>query len=199
MNAAGKLIDPDYPEFGTRFDRNQDRFTVYQAAMLWTDLEPAEDGFFQGDLGVRLKLGATRQDPHQVNRSVFDALIVAIERGEFSIIPMRTKDGAIDGYTTVLPRDALRNWAKERGDIPDFLSTGEATPRERRANHDMTRERGCRRRILEQWDSIERLYNTRPDSHQVRRELLKDKDEKKLALKTVQNNLSTLRKEKLIP
>jgi hypothetical protein len=73
------------------------------------------------------------------------------------------------------------------------------TPAERRAQLDITRERGARRRILEKWADIEKEYGKNVDAHSVLRVLKRDKDEKNVALKTVQNHLSNLRNEGLIP
>lgn len=72
-------------------------------------------------------------------------------------------------------------------------------PNERRAELDMRTQRGCRRRILEMWDDIEKAYGTHPDGRQVLRVLSRDKGEKQPNLKTVQNHLARLKKEKLIP
>ena len=38
-------------------------------------------------------------------------------------------------------------------------------------NHDLTRERGARRRILEQWEDIENLHGPKADARQVLRVL----------------------------
>jgi hypothetical protein len=75
----------------------------------------------------------------------------------------------------------------------------EPTPSERRAQLDIKRQRGARRRILEKWNDIEIEYREGADGHQVLRVLKRDKDEKIPVLKTVQNHLSQLRKEGLIP
>jgi len=77
--------------------------------------------------------------------------------------------------------------------------TAEETPAERRAKLDITGERGSRRRILEGWDEIEKRYGPNADGRQVRLFLKQDKNERLPALKTVQNHLSKLRGEKLIP
>lgn len=77
----------------------------------------------------------------------------------------------------------------------------EETPADRRANHDMTTERGCRRAILEAWDRIETRYGPKADGRQVLRVLTGTKtgSEEAPQLKTIQNRLIDLRKEKLIP
>ena len=85
---------------------------------------------------------------------------------------------------------------------PDDAAEGDAiTPAERRANHDMTTERGVRLAILEAWGEIEKCYGPTADGRQVLRVLnrLKDEDQKPLVLKTVRNRLIDLRKQKLIP
>ena len=70
-----------------------------------------------------------------------------------------------------------------------------------REAHDITRERGCRRRILEQWDTIELAHGPKAAGRQVLRilERQRDQSDKTLGLKNVQNTLCKLRKEKLIP
>ena len=75
------------------------------------------------------------------------------------------------------------------------------TPAELRKNHDITRERGCRRLILEHWDDIEKLHGPNANGRQARIYILKEIDasESKPVLKTVQNKLAELRGEKLIP
>jgi hypothetical protein len=75
----------------------------------------------------------------------------------------------------------------------------EITPSERRAQLDITRERGARRRILEKWDDIEKEYGKNIDARNVHRVLKRDKGEDDVALKTIQNHLSALRREGLIP
>lgn len=79
--------------------------------------------------------------------------------------------------------------------LPDV----EKVPAERRAELDITCERGARRRILENWNDIEKLHGPSADARQVLRFLKRDADEKQPALKTVQNHLSTLRGNGLIP
>jgi hypothetical protein len=73
------------------------------------------------------------------------------------------------------------------------------TPAARRAKLDISGERGARRRILEKWDDIEKEYGPSADGRQVLRVLKRDADETEVALKTVQNHLSALRTERLIP
>ena len=74
-----------------------------------------------------------------------------------------------------------------------------ADARRNRAALDITLERGARRRILEQWDDVEKKHGQGADAHQVLRVMKRDKDEKQPALKTVQNLLIVLRTEGLIP
>jgi hypothetical protein len=78
-------------------------------------------------------------------------------------------------------------------------SESELTPSARRAQLDITRERGARRRILEKWDDIEKEYGKNIDARHVHRVLKRDKGEDDVALKTIQNHLSVLRREGLIP
>ncbi len=70
---------------------------------------------------------------------------------------------------------------------------------ENRIDVDIQRERGTRRRILENWEQISLLHGPSPDGWEVFRFLNKEPDEKKVTLKTVQNRLIELRNEKLIP
>lgn len=76
-----------------------------------------------------------------------------------------------------------------------------ATPAELRTQLDLTRERGARRRILEKWSDIEMEYRGkgRIDGRRVHLVLMRDKDEDRVTLKTVQNLLCALRKKGLIP
>ena len=76
-----------------------------------------------------------------------------------------------------------------------------ATPKERRAAHDMKTERGCRRLILENWDAIEELHGGSADARQVLLVITRkaDKSEKLPVKKTVHNKLKLLRDEGLIP
>jgi|AATO01.1.fsa_nt_gi hypothetical protein len=78
------------------------------------------------------------------------------------------------------------------------------TPAERRENLDMTTERGCRLRILENWPTIESLHGPSANGRQVLRVLTRalssaNKQEPTPTLKTVQNRLIDLRREGLIP
>lgn len=75
----------------------------------------------------------------------------------------------------------------------------EDTPAERRAKLDITAERGARRRILENWNDIESEYGPHADARHVLRILKRDVDETPPALKTVQNHMSALRRQKLLP
>ncbi|MDR3452640.1 MAG: hypothetical protein P4L96_07545 [Rhodoferax sp.] len=122
MNTTDQLIDPDFPEFGSRFDTNRDRFTIYQASCRWTGVEPAEDGMFRDEQErlIRLTLGGVKSDPYHVNRSVRAALLASVKHGEFHTVPMLNKQGDIDD-STVLSRKELLEWAKKHGETPAFL------------------------------------------------------------------------------
>ncbi|MGV8891703.1 MAG: hypothetical protein ACOH2K_01885 [Burkholderiaceae bacterium] len=80
---------------------------------------------------------------------------------------------------------------------------GEITPKERRAQLDIYKERGVPRRIIENWDAIELEYGPKADAHQVLRLLKRISGaggfDDKTALKTVQNTMIILRKRNLIP
>ena len=67
--------------------------------------------------------------------------------------------------------------------------------------HDVTTERGCRGLILKNWHKITLLHGDNADGQQVLRVLKRELDvsERAPKLKTVQNNLILLRKEKKIP
>lgn len=73
------------------------------------------------------------------------------------------------------------------------------TPAELRLRIDITAERGGRRRILEKWNDIENEYGPKIDGRQVQRVLNRDRCEKQITLKTIQNHLAKLRREGLIP
>ena len=77
---------------------------------------------------IRLNLGGNRCDPYQVNRSVFYALVDAIDRNEFDIIPIRMKSGEVDDSATLIPRDQLIAWAKVREEAPSFLFAAMVNP-----------------------------------------------------------------------
>ena len=69
-----------------------------------------------------------------------------------------------------------------------------------RKNHDITKERGCRRHILDNWDDIEKLHGAAVDGRRVHNLLKRRVDASELpTLKTVQNKLKLLRDEILIP
>ena len=75
------------------------------------------------------------------------------------------------------------------------------TPKQRRDRHDIGKERQCRRLILENWEIVAMRYGPGADGRQVLT-VLKQKSEpgdKLPTLKTVQNRLIDLRREKLIP
>ena len=60
--------------------------------------------------------------------------------------------------------------------------------------------RGCKRHIVTNWQDIRLEYGDNADGHQVLRYLKRVLDTTEIpALKTVQNHLSALRKEKVIP
>ncbi len=93
----------------------------------------------------------------------------------------------------------LRGEEEAKASTPNGDNGVEETPAERRSKLDITRERGTRRRILENWDDIQKLNGKYPDGIQVKRFLDRNENTKKSVLKTIQNHLSTLRKGKLIP
>jgi hypothetical protein len=96
-----------------------------------------------------------------------------------------------------VPSDGASEAAIPRSDV----SAPAVTPTHKQRRHalDLNRERGARRRIIELWDAIEAEYGVAADAHQVLRVLKRDKGEDEPSLKTIQNRLSELRKEGLIP
>lgn len=94
-------------------------------------------------------------------------------------------------------------WLKAQGiaTAPAESKPQSQTPAERRKNHDINKERGCKRLLLEHWDEIERLHGPHADGRQARNHILKqfDASERKPILKTVQNHLAKLRSNGLIP
>lgn len=80
-------------------------------------------------------------------------------------------------------------------------STPTAEPANVDPSHDITKERGCRRLILENWESIKTLHGSNADGIQTLRVLKRnlEQGEKVPALKTVRNCLTALRNDQLIP
>lgn len=84
-------------------------------------------------------------------------------------------------------------------EAPPTTQAGEQAANNR-TNHDITKERGSRRLILENWDDIEKRHGAVADGRQVHNLLKRKVDASELpTLKTVQNKLKLLRDEKLIP
>jgi len=104
------------------------------------------------------------------------------------VISFLTENEIAHSFASVAARDEI-----------SMAQDVELTPFVRRARHDVTRERGVRRRILEKWAVIEEEYGPRIDGHCVHIVLKRETDEKKIQLKTIQNKLIELRKEGLIP
>lgn len=113
------------------------------------------------------------------------------ENGPFRDIKIFERLAAID--------DELDDALKPQPIPPAAGSLRALLPFEHRAKIEITSLRGTRRRIVENWDDIEKEYGAHPDARQVLRVLKRDKDEKQPALKTVQNHLSVLRGKNLIP
>jgi hypothetical protein len=95
--------------------------------------------------------------------------------------------------------EMLAKTPEESGDTGAPASSEVA--RKNRQEHDIKAERGCRRIILEHWDTIEKLHGPRAKGFQVQRFLRNQPDnrESEASLKTIQNRLIDLRKQKLIP
>lgn len=134
-------------------------------------------------------------------------LISAVKAG--SLIAAPPAPSAVNGDTEVTLTSLVQWLQKNRwSDLATHLSATDAnalsrdmTPTQRRALLDIRSKRGCARLILENWETIVKLYGPEPDGRQVLRAIRPAGtiDGKMPALKTVQNSLLNLRKEKLIP
>lgn len=188
----------------------QKKLTVEQAAQLWTrarhdkvtraaegvitdaieSRELAADivrwGVYYADLGTELPEGNINQHETTVKRRDFDAWLKSI------------------GQTIALPPEVVVPEVSQQAPTAPELhivgvgNTAEMTPAERRAQLDMTLERGCRLRILTRWNDIEKLHGPRPSRRQVLWILNKEQDEEKLEITNVGNTLAILRKAGLI-
>ncbi|WP_426117291.1 hypothetical protein [Massilia sp. PWRC2] len=99
----------------------------------------------------------------------------------------------------VVPQAGEQVLASKAAPFDKNRSGDRAAAAAKRQNADVTRERGARRRIIENWDAIELEYWPKIDARIVLRVLARDKGEDQPELKTVQNHLSSLRTEGLIP
>ncbi|MBN8519794.1 MAG: hypothetical protein J5X22_20865 [Candidatus Accumulibacter sp.] len=112
------------------------------------------------------------------------------------------RDAARSGAQRVTPADDSPTDDDETDELlPDDEKDETKTPAERRAVHDIAKERGCRRMILANWDTIEKLHGSNPKCIEIWRIVVRNLQdgEKKPVLKTVRNNRDTLRKAGLIP
>jgi hypothetical protein len=117
--------------------------------------------------------------------AMFDlSQVEKIEAADFpnkqDILPL-PQDEAIESKTSEVSNATPRDWHKPPKTIDE--------------------ERGCRLLIRENFEVIKQRYGPHPDGRQVLRVIsqLRDKDQHEPKLKTVQNKLAELRKEKLIP
>jgi hypothetical protein len=123
---------------------------------------------------------------------------------------------AVDVTSQYFSRSDLDGWLKVKRtpsaycfELPSLeIQSGNAAilseldgTKERRAKLDITRERGCRRHILENWEKVLQLHGGGADARQalviLKRNM--DKSDRLPTLKTVQNKMAELRKENLIP
>ena len=129
----------------------------------------------------------------------------------------------LDCRKTLLKKQSFIKWVRERdpdlaaalsshltlspdsstvmaSNLPTSKSPSEEARKAREA-HNLRGERGCRRLILEHWDKIEMLYGPNADARQAKRvvKIHCTVDDPAPELKTYQNQLGILRKEKLIP
>ncbi len=122
-------------------------------------------------------------------------------RGCFSV-PDAFRQAVTESAPTPDTPQQVSDEAQERSDTTHSgTSEKTETPAERRAKHDMTTERGCRRMILENWVDIEKLHGPKPSVPQIRRIVVRklQDDEQASTLKTFRNVRDVLRKEGLIP
>lgn len=178
--------------------RKMPTLTASQAARLMSGLDP--------DLFEILTSRPTKNDPEPYCARARDIQRLAETEGIGPRSPRTWLQWAEERGEHVHPGfrievDSTGMTTGTGGDPVTAPSQGEETPTMRRATHDVTRERGCRRKILENWEVIEELHGTGADARQVLRVLKRNADhsERTPALKTVQNSLIALRKEGLIP
>lgn len=124
-------------------------------------------------------------------------LAKGVESGEIPCYKHETGDkkGDQNDLRSYVCGSALNTWIKNNSAIKDFRFP---TPDK---GKDIKTERGCRRQIREHWDKIKLLNGVNADGRQVLSVLKIHVDASELPkkLKTVQNCLIQLRKEKLIP
>lgn len=110
-----------------------------------------------------------------------------------------TQDQGCESSEANPEHEMLAKTPEESGDTGAPVSSEVA--RKNRQEHDITDERGCRRMILEHWDTIEKPHGPRAKGAQVARFLRNQPDnrESEPSLKTIRNRLIDLRKQKLIP
>jgi hypothetical protein len=165
-------------------------FTLKEAAQVLADAQPGIDA-----KNLTLKM-----------RGAFDKkkLIIRDGNDRFPVLGALS----IHDHRYIVKAYDIDAWLESCGVAYRFpqVATAESkaqsdTPAERRKNHDITSERGCRRLILEHWDKVEKAHGATADGRQVRHLIMIHKDTSETApkLKTVQNKLAELRREKLIP
>ena len=103
-----------------------------------------------------------------------------------------------DEYIDILPAPS---GTPESAEPPAHVDTTSEKPTDGPKWYDIEQETGCRRMILENWKTIALTCGNAANGGQVLRQLkiIYGKEAKLPELKTVQNRLRDLRKEKLIP
>jgi hypothetical protein len=154
----------------------------------------------------------------------FCELIESAALGDIIDIASRVlaPDGRLNWKKTLLKKSSFIRWVRHRdpglaaalsssenteepgdpdGDDVDKKISSSEWARRARKNHDMHKERGCRRLILENWDRVEELHGPHANGRQVQKIVARKLtvDDQEPQLKTYQNQLRKLRLEKLIP
>ena len=107
----------------------------------------------------------------------------------------------IQARTNAEQQPAASSGAPEIDEPPTPVETTSEKPTDGPKWYDIEQETGCRRMILENWNTIALTCGNAANGGQVLRQLkiAYGKEAKLPELKTVQNRLTELRKEKLIP
>lgn len=111
-------------------------------------------------------------------------------------------DAAPSGATEKAAPEVTPDGNDGQGEAATMVAPEKAeTPAERRERHDIAKERGFRRMILENWDTIEKLHGPMPECRQIWRIVVRNLQdgEKQPTLKTVRNIRDIFRGAGLIP